>query len=183
MRHWNCKNKPLQIIGTLFWLYIRHCTQLEFYMLKLPPSSDLTAAIGVNSFLTRFCNPTACEDILAAPSYPWPQQNSMLRLFFSIIRTISLFDTDSRFVCSHLPNSKNSSLILRSLATVYYGGFLPHLPRNARHCFLHKVIVFIIRFKIYWFLELWISRAASKLYGIVAVGFWNLCIKPSVSLY
>ena len=30
----NSKNKPLQITRTLLWVYLRHCEQLEFYMLK-----------------------------------------------------------------------------------------------------------------------------------------------------
>ena len=47
------------------------------------------------------------------------------------------------------------------------------------HCFPHKINVLITHFKISRFLEIQISRVGSKLYGMVAVGFWNLCIKLS----
>ena len=41
------------------------------------------------------------------------------------------------------------------------------------------MIAFITHFKICRFIEIWISQVASKLYRIVPVGFWNLCIKYS----
>ena len=104
---------------------LRHWEQLEFYVLKLPPSSDCdrTATMGVNSFFAKIFNSLLHSNSLwrhisrsIVPLTTTSAKLNVMLVFFSIIRIISL-NTDSPFVCSHLPNSRHSSLIYHSLST------------------------------------------------------------------
>ena len=94
-----------------------YCEQLEFCMLELPSSSDC----DVNSWVYG-CKKLFLRDLLHSNSLwrhisrsiiPLTTAKLNIKGFFSII----CMDTDSPFVCSHLPNSKNSCLILHSLST------------------------------------------------------------------
>ena len=111
----NNQDTSLAMSKTLWTTGILHAETTT--KLRLWPQQWVQTAFLQRS-LTCFCTPTACEDILAVPSYPWPWQNSMLRLFFSIMHIISL-NTDSSFVCSHLLSPKNSSLISNIAIVIY----------------------------------------------------------------